>query len=201
MMSNRHPRFRLHGDPATRPSGDGTIFRPVRPRPEALMVTCTDCTLDAGPLRRWQRESLFLYRTAGNEVPDYGHADEDWLAVLDTALNVGEVPDVIVCGHSDCQAVRAERAARRADAAEYRVAGRAGRMDFLRLRVAEAAAVTEQAKANVLRQLDTLREYPLVGDRIAGGTLRLTGMVYLHESGTLLVYDQEAAEFRAVLGS
>jgi carbonic anhydrase len=169
-----------------------------RPRPQALIVTCSDGTLDATPIRRWEREPILMYRTAGNEVPDRDRADDDWLAVLDAAVNGYGVRDVIVCGHSGCRHMRAERASRRTDRlARCGVDGRGGMAKFRR-RMAEAAAVTELAKSRALRQLDALRTYPVIEDRLAEGALRLSAMVYLHESDVLLCYDELIDEFRAL---
>jgi carbonic anhydrase len=113
------------------------------------------------------------------------------------------VPNIIVCGHSDCGAMRAvlepERAAkmptvsqwlRHADVARQMVLdGRPeGHLD-------SGAVLQRLIEENVLAQLDHLRTHPSVAVRIARGALELHGWVYHIGTGVVEAFDAESGDF------
>src|SRR5512140_118685 len=71
-------------------------------RPEALFITCADSRIDPCLLTQTQPGELFICRVIGNVVPPYPDAIGGVSATIEYAVGVLGVPDVIVCGHTDC---------------------------------------------------------------------------------------------------
>src|SRR5947209_18071980 len=71
-------------------------------RPEALFVTCADSRIDPSLLTQTKPGELFICRVIGNVVPPYPDAIGGVSATIEYAVGVLQVPEVIVCGHTDC---------------------------------------------------------------------------------------------------
>ncbi|MBB5119219.1 carbonic anhydrase [Streptomyces eurocidicus] len=160
--------------------------------PAALFVTCSDSRVIPSLITGARPGDLFELRTAGNAVPPYtGHRPTGECATIEYAVDVLEVPDIIVCGHSHCGAVGAR--ARGDDlTALPAVAGwlAAHLPDGLGTHGHDRdPGVHAAAQRNVRAQLETLRAYPSVRDRLAAGTLRLHGWFYGVDTGLVLAHD------------
>ncbi|MGW1997902.1 carbonic anhydrase [Embleya sp. NPDC001921] len=167
--------------------------------PHALFVTCSDSRVIPSMITGARPGELFELRTAGNIVPrhDQPHpAGES--ATIEYAVEVLEVADIIVCGHSHCGAVGAM--ARSEDLTALPAV-----RDWLR----QAAPlpdgidsgpldVAEAVQSHVLDQLDRLRAYPCVARRLADGRLRLHGWFYEIHTGSVLAHSAHADAFLAL---
>src|SRR6202167_3739257 len=71
-------------------------------RPEALLITCADSRIDPCLLTQTKPGELFICRVIGNIVPSYPDTIGGVSATIEYAVGVLEVPEVIVCGHTDC---------------------------------------------------------------------------------------------------
>src|ERR1700722_6080037 len=71
-------------------------------RPEALFITCADSRIDPCLLTQTKPGELFICRVIGNIVPPYPDAIGGDSATIEYAVGVLRVPEVIVCGHTDC---------------------------------------------------------------------------------------------------
>ncbi len=114
---------------------------------------------------------LFELRTAGNIVPPYPAEDRPTgeAATIEYALRMLQVRDIIVCGHSHCGAVGAIL---RGDDLSTMPAVRhwLARCTDGRTPPADAGDLPGAVQAHALAQLDTLRGYPAVRERIADGS-------------------------------
>jgi carbonic anhydrase len=141
---------------------------------------------------------LFICRVIGNVVPPYPDAIGGVSATIEYAVGVLRVPDVIVCGHTDCGVMRG---ALNPDAlaafpnvtAWLRYANVEHREpeptpDFL-------LALTEN---NVVAQLKNLGSHPTVADRLKNGDLALHGWVYHIGPGTVTVYNEATGRFEGM---
>src|SRR5512139_1374078 len=77
--------------------------------PEALFITCCDSRVDPLTITHGQAGDLFIHRNIGNFVPPYSGDpldDTGVAATVEYAVEHLEVRDIIVCGHSDCGAMK-----------------------------------------------------------------------------------------------
>src|SRR5665213_3006109 len=75
-------------------------------RPTALFITCADSRIDPCLLTQTKPGELFLCRVIGNIVPRYPESIGGVSATIEYAVGVLGVPDVIVCGHTDCGVIK-----------------------------------------------------------------------------------------------
>jgi carbonic anhydrase len=174
-------------------------------RPDALIVTCADSRIHPDLLTQAQPGELFVTRNIGNMVPAYGEMMGAMSAVLEYAVSALGVKHVVVCGHTDCGAMKAlldpasveamptvKKWLRNAHAAlsvaEALQNPHAAQEDLLRV-------VTEQ---NVLLQMRHVRTHPSVAGALARGELTISGWVYDIAHGQVSICDEEERNFLPV---
>ncbi len=167
-------------------------------RPEALFITCADSRIDPCLLTQTKPGELFICRVIGNIVPPYPDAIGGVSATIEYAVGVLRVPEVIVCGHTDCGVMRG---ALNPEALEAYPNVRAW------LRYAEVEQRETQptpeflvslAENNVIVQLKNLRTHPTVAARLEEGDFRLHGWVYHIGPGLVMAYEEQGGTFAAV---
>ena len=166
--------------------------------PQWLFITCSDSRVVPNMLLDAAPGELFVCRNAGNIVPAFGDHAGGVSATIEYAVQVLKVRHIIVCGHSDCGAMKAvlhpEKVAALpavaswisyADRARAVVIDTLGNADY----DSQLVAVTEE---NVLAQLDNLRTHPSVGAKVRSGALELHGWVFDIRHGTFKTWNGEA---------
>ena len=166
-------------------------------RPEALFITCADSRIDPCLLTQTKPGDLFICRVIGNIVPPYPDAIGGVSATIEYAVGVLRVPEVIVCGHTDCGVMRGALNPEALEAYPNVMAW----LRYAKVMHREAnpspeflLALTEN---NVVAQLESLRSHPTVAARLEQGDLTLHGWVYHIGSGTVMAYDEPSGKFAA----
>ncbi len=140
--------------------------------PDCLFIACSDSRVAANVFASTDPGDLFVVRNVGNIMPPFPN-NGSAVAALDFAIHNLKVSHIIVCGHSDCGAMRA--LAQKTDENKDTPLG-------LWLRHAKAAAkdgVRDQdalSKKNVALQLENLRTHPAVQAKESSGELSLHGI-------------------------
>ena len=75
--------------------------------PEWLFITCSDSRVVPDLILGTGPGDLFITRNAGNVVPIDSHDVDGVTATIEYAVEVLKVKSAIVCGHSDCGALKA----------------------------------------------------------------------------------------------
>lgn len=173
----------------------------TRQRPDALFLTCSDSRIDPCLLTQTQPGVLFICRVIGNIVPPYPDAVGGVSATIEFAAGVLRVPDIIVCGHTDCGVMRG---ALNPDTLDTHPTVRAW-LKYAEVHERDADPSAERilalAEQNVVRQLASLRTHPSVASRLAAGELRLHGWVYNIGPGVVTGYDEATKEFLPITGA
>jgi carbonic anhydrase len=182
------------------------LFRKLalQQRPAALFITCADSRIDPCLLTQTKPGELFICRVIGNIVPRYPESIGGVSATIEYAVGVLDVPDVIVCGHTDCgvmKGVMNPEALKpltnvtawlgHALPAREALAKSEGSMtdpEFL-------LALTER---NVVQQLKNLHTHPAVAARLEQGSLKLHGWVYHIGKGIVTTYNSRREKFSRV---
>ena len=173
--------------------------------PSTCFVTCSDSRVQPSLFTQSSPGELFMVRNAGNLVPAAEHEGHSETASIEFAVDVLKVRDIVVCGHSDCGAIKAVLAG---------PAAREGLPAVNRwLRHAEAIlpiiertrVIDEQARlklaieANVLLQIENLLSLPFVQRAITQQRLALHAWIYDIGSGCVLAWDAETGAFAPLL--
>ena len=172
-------------------------------QPIALFITCADSRVHPNLITQTEPGDLFLLRNAGNIVPPHGSVMGGEAATIEYAVEVLKVPNIIICGHSQCGAMQALMTRRgvdqlpavRAWCEHAEATRRIMQRKALDMNGDEAALVSAATEQNVLVQLNNLSTHPCVAAGLAGGTLRTFGWYYDIGSGRILQYDSKMEEF------
>lgn len=170
--------------------------------PHTLFITCADSRVTPAMLTQTKPGELFQCRVVGNLIPAHGSSEGGVASSVEYAVMVLNVAHVIVCGHSDCGAMRAFSQPETlselktvqcwiehvgsAIAMARELHGNLTGEDFL-------AALT---KENIISQLQHLKTHPCVASRLRKRTLEIHGWYYDIGEGTVQLYDESTGTFR-----
>lgn len=73
-------------------------------KPPVLWIGCADSRVPANEITGMRPGEIFVHRNIANMVI---HTDMSMLSVLDYAVNILEVTDVVICGHYGCGGIKA----------------------------------------------------------------------------------------------
>jgi carbonic anhydrase len=169
--------------------------------PEALFITCSDSRIDPNLLTQTQPGELFICRNAGNIVPPHTNNTGAMTASIEFAVGALKVPHIVVCGHSECGAMKGAMNPEGLDdfphVKEWLGYARAAALVTKR----RGAALDDKDKLdmlireNVLLQIAHLKTHPYVAVQLAAGETEIHGWVYDIRSGEVLAYDERANAF------
>ncbi len=170
--------------------------------PETLFITCCDSRVVPHLLTSAGPGELFIVRNVGNIVPAVEHGVLGGVsAAIEYAVQVLEVANVIVCGHTRCGAIEAildpEPHQHLSHVARW-LALSASIPSLLRERYAGLSAeqrVVAAVEENVLLQLENLRTFDFVASRLDAGTLKINGWVFEIATGEVYDYDPVTEQF------
>ena len=169
--------------------------------PKALMISCADSRIVPEQIMQANPGELFVCRNAGNIVPPFSQANGGVSSTVEYAVMALGVRDIIVCGHSDCGAMKAVSAPavlegmpnvaawlRHSTAAEQVVTHSYPAMD-------NGERVRAIAMENVVAQIAHLRTHPSVAAGIARGEIALHGWFVDIHHGQILGLDGVSGRF------
>jgi carbonic anhydrase len=178
-----------------------------RQDPMALFITCSDSRVNPNLITHTEPGDLFLIRNAGNIVPPYSAAGGGEIATIEYSVEVLGIRDIIICGHSQCGAIRAllhpeELAHLPAVKAWCSYAESTRRIVEQKYRALPpdelARAATEE---NILVQMNNLSTHPCIAAKLSSGELNVYGWYYDIGAGQVYQYDQPRARFFELNGA
>ncbi len=169
-------------------------------RPHTLVVACADSRVNVEAITSSRTGDVFITRNIGNMVPAYQGTLGGVSAVIEYAVNALKVQHVVVCGHSDCGAMKALLNPPSTDTLPivrtWLNNGHAA------LSIAETvhkgtgremlSVLTEQ---NVLMQMAHLKTHPSVAGAMARRELTISGWVYEIGSGEVRIVEDGQQKF------
>ena len=174
--------------------------------PDALFIGCSDSRVAVNVFASTDPGDLFVVRNVGNLVPPCGDggkstADESEAAAIEFALNTLRVSNIIVCGHSECGAMQALVAGRQnVTMPNLREWLRHGDSSLQTLELVpepsgHLARHNRLSQINVLKQVEHLKTYPIVQERLAAGTLNLHAWWFEVSRADVYAYDETLLQF------
>jgi carbonic anhydrase len=189
------------------PLNEATYLKAVSEpqRPHALFVTCADSRIDPEMITQSGPGDLFVTRNVGNLVPAYGEMMGGVSAVIEYAVMALKVQHVVVCGHSDCGAMKGllnpESLEKMPTVRSWLKNAHAA------LSVANSLAADGETpgelmrrltEENVLLQMQHLRTHPSVAGAMAREELTISGWVYDIGKGEVRISEDGGRVFRPV---
>jgi carbonic anhydrase len=163
--------------------------------PRWLLITCSDSRVLPSLFAQVGPGELFTCRNAGNIVPAHGAHAGGVAATIEYAVQVLKVKHIIVCGHSDCGAMKAvlhpEMVAELPAVAHWVAYAERARAVVLEMAngASEQTLLDALVDENVLAQLDNLRTLPSVAAKLKAGTLEIHGWSYDIRHGRFKAWD------------
>ena len=169
--------------------------------PAWLFITCADSRVVPDLILGTDPGDLFIARSIGNVVPILSQDVDGVTATIEYSVEVLKVRHAIVCGHSDCGAMKAAldraklvnlpKARRWLDHVEAAFAYK----QPLNPADGEGADLAALIRGNVVAQLMNLHAQPPVAHAVAEGRLTVHGWYYDILTGRIEEYDEVTKRF------
>ena len=195
-------RFQTEIYPERRETYLEAVSKPQEPH--TLIITCADSRIDPELITQSGPGELFVMRNIGNLVPPYGEMIGGVSSVIEYAVTGLKVKHLVICGHSDCGAMKAllkpestekmptvRRWLRNAEAA----------LSVTREVAPEANMLPNLTEQNVLMQMTHAKTHPAVAGAMARGELTVGGWVYDIARGDVRIYDDQKNKFESTVGA
>lgn len=159
--------------------------------PTVLWIGCSDSRVAPERITDSRAGEIFVHRNIGNIVRV---GDWNFATILEYAVKHLKVADIVICGHSDCGAIKALASDAESDEAYIPLwLSNASQAREELERETPKPADPEAQKAwrrrleeeNVKLQLKNLRTYPIVREAEKGGKVAVHGLYFDLETGTL----------------
>ena len=181
-------------------------------RPHTLFITCADSRIDPNALTSTGPGEVFVTRNIGSMVPAYGEMLGGVSAVIEFAVAGLGVRHVVICGHTDCGAMKA-----------LLDPSSTAKMPSVRNWLTNATTALAVARTlhehhiptpgqphsnrplndilteqNVLLQIQHLRTHPSVATALTLGNLTISGWIYDVTTGNVRIAENNALTFTPV---
>ena len=168
--------------------------------PHTLFIGCSDSRVVPNLITKSLPGELFIIRNVANLVPFYRENVDAYLATsaaIEYAVQVLNVENIIICGHSNCGGCRALYSS------ESKLKSLPMTKKWLELAHPVKALVKEKIKAekpdsckrdeftaqlNVVEQMKHLLTFPYIKERQDKGDLNILGWYYVIETGEVFNY-------------
>ena len=176
-------------------------------QPTTLFITCADSRVVPDLFTQSEPGEIFVIRNAGNIVPAYRLPPGGVTATIEFAVAVLSVKHIVICGHTDCGAMKGllhpEKLTWVPAVVDWLGQAEATRRVVLEnyKGLDEPAMVDALIRENVLVQLKNLETHPSVISRTARGELQLYGWIYNIGTGDVESFDADKQSFIRLDGS
>ena len=159
-------------------------------QPPVLWIGCSDSRLQTGHITDTLAGTLFMHRNIGNMVPP-----NDWslATVLEYGIRHLKVKEIVICGHSDCGAIKAldkdlgediyiPHWLNNAVEARQRVDARIKKPSNAQEQRNRSRMIEQE---NVRLQIEHLLTYPIIKKSLKDKAIAIHGLYYDLETGSL----------------
>ena len=154
--------------------------------PDTLFIACCDSRVVPNTFASSDPGDLFVVRNIGNLVPpcqgDHHHKDDgntSMAAAIEFSILQLDVSDIVICGHSDCGAMRPfldpEHTANMPAVDSWLQYAMPAYQRFLKEPSTTLSPLNALSQVNVIQQIEHLKTYPHVKERMAQQKIRLHG--------------------------
>lgn len=166
--------------------------------PDILFITCSDSRVDPNLITQSDPGQLFMMRNVGNIIPPSTEKTVSSESVaIEYALTILKVKNIIICGHSDCGAMKGLFNPNLKDQLPS-VASWLKHSSSILVnidKIPEELKLEYAIKQNIVTQLEHLRSYPLVAEKLASKELILHGWFYDIGKSEIFIYQNSHKDF------
>lgn len=174
----------------------------IEQKPDALFIACSDSRVVPNLFASTDPGDLFVLRNVGNLIPPVNaDCDNSAAAVVEFSIFSLNVSNIIVCGHSECGAMRALIKGVDHDCCSHlRTWLKYGEESLHKVRkgVSINPSLSEHnqvSQLNVLQQMEHLKTYPFVKERIEKKKLQIHGWWFDIAHADVYAYEKHLKQF------
>jgi len=179
-------------------------------KPEVLVITCCDSRITPFLITGCKPGDLFVVRNVGNFVPPFNDNDDNFqsfYAVIEYALNVLKISNIIVCGHTYCGACKSlyddvPHSKEYTYIRKWLTLGEEAKqtvLDNKNLYKTKEELYRATEKQSLICQLNHLLTYPIINEQISSKQLNIFAWYYHLEDGSIEYYDTENKDFKDII--
>lgn len=171
--------------------------------PKVMLIACSDSRVDPAILLDAAPGSLFVVRNVGNLVPPYepDNRHHGVSAALEYGVRFLDIPDIMIMGHAHCGGFESLYDPERREASSFIHIWMDQALEAKRIVDATMPDADHETRAaacamwGVRLSLRNLMTFPWIKDKVEQGALRLHGLYFDMNSGTLLRFDPQEGRF------
>lgn len=171
-------------------------------KPRVLFITCSDSRIVPHLITQSGVGELFVVRNVGNLVPPFGAANGGEGAAIEYAIHALGIEQVIICGHSNCGAMKGLLQIEKLRTEMPLVHEWLRHAESTRRLIQENYADVEGEELiaitmaeNVVTQIENLKTYPVIRSKLHQNKMSIYGWIYDIETGEVLTYNPETDDF------
>lgn len=170
--------------------------------PETLFITCSDSRVVPNLITSTAPGELFVVRNAGNIVPRHQKPAGGEEATIEYAVTALGVKHIIVCGHSQCGAMKGllcpEILEPLPSVKEWLEHSHKTReiIESSYSHLGEEEKQNIAIQENVLVQIENLKTHPCISKKLWKREIHIYGWIYEIESGEVYVHDPVDETFK-----
>lgn len=176
---------------------------------DALFIACCDSRVVPNTFASTDPGDLFVLRNVGNFISPFdaqenNSHDESAFAAIEFSMKYLQVKDIIICGHSECAAIKAVVAGKASVTSPHLQAWlRHGEPAYKKFqsgfRLNTALSVhNEVSQINVLQQLEHLATYPIIQEALRNHAVNLHGWWFELETANVYQYKANKQQFSLI---
>lgn len=147
-----------------------------RQHPQTLLISCSDCQLDTSLISAIQPGEFYLIQNVGNFIPPY-HPSQSYseTAGIEFALTYLTISSIIICGHRHCATIKV------CCDGEH---GSSSQLDHWMTQIESqipfncTTNIDDVSQRHLLNQLENIKKYPIVRDRLENGSITIHAWYY-----------------------
>jgi len=194
-----HGFYRFYED---RKENDKRLFDYIirKQNPHTLFITCSDSRVVPTEMTSSNPGDLFIIRNVGNYMPPYDATDASRFseyAGLEFPLTALDINDIVICGHANCGAMKACK--------NYQpnvLPSKLGQwigMIRSQLNFDSSPKSNDLARMNVLNQIENLKTYPVVQQKLQQGTLNIHGWFVNFDQNMVYEWNADLQQFKPLV--
>ncbi|WP_075883824.1 carbonic anhydrase [Candidatus Protochlamydia sp. W-9] len=170
--------------------------------PDVLFIACSDSRVVPNLFASTNPGDLFVLRNIGNLIPPFSiDSDNSALAAIEFSIFSLNVPDIIVCGHSECGAMRALIEGIPGNCCSHLQSwlkhGEIS-LNLVRNGMTINPSLSEHnqiSQINVLQQIEHIKSYPFIRERLDKNELRIHGWWFDIAHADVYCYKEDLNQF------
>lgn len=153
--------------------------------PHTLLITCSDSRLDPNAFFSAGLGEIFVVRNVGNVIPKYHPRDNSSEgAAIQFAIDVLNIRNVIICGHTECGAIKASYA--NIDSNNKTILDNWLQIVKDGFKTNRPQNAREGVEFNLLNQIEHLKTYPNIKLLLKNNLITISAWIYDVHSAQIL---------------